>query len=147
MSLSILQLGDPNIAESNHGAIIVDLAHASPAGFDTNCLLTALTADLILATRQPRAVGPAAPVPVGHLTTLTSRPPLTAATYTQVIKLMAAAGPGARAIVAITPAAGQDTHFINAHTINAGGEELELIPSLNSDPTWVETVANWLREL
>ena len=31
--------------------------------------------------------------------------------------------------------------------INAGGEELRLIPSLNSDPVWVETVANWIREL
>ncbi len=31
--------------------------------------------------------------------------------------------------------------------INAGGEELYLIPSLNSDSKWVETVANWIREL
>ena len=31
--------------------------------------------------------------------------------------------------------------------IDAGGEELDLIPSLNSDPKWVETVANWIREL
>lgn len=31
--------------------------------------------------------------------------------------------------------------------INAGGEELRLIPSLNSDPAWVETICNWIREL
>jgi len=31
--------------------------------------------------------------------------------------------------------------------IRAGGEELDLIPSLNSDPTWVETVAKWIRDL
>jgi len=31
--------------------------------------------------------------------------------------------------------------------IAAGGEELKLIPSLNSDPLWVETVADWIREL
>jgi ferrochelatase len=31
--------------------------------------------------------------------------------------------------------------------INAGGEELRLIPSLNADPAWVETVAGWIREL
>jgi ferrochelatase len=30
--------------------------------------------------------------------------------------------------------------------IQAGGEELRLIPSLNSNPAWVETVANWIRE-
>jgi len=30
--------------------------------------------------------------------------------------------------------------------IQFGGEELRLIPSLNSDPAWVETVANWIRE-
>ena len=28
--------------------------------------------------------------------------------------------------------------------IRAGGEELRLIPSLNSDPVWVETVADWI---
>ncbi len=31
--------------------------------------------------------------------------------------------------------------------INAGGEGLRLIPSLNSDPAWVETICNWIREL
>jgi protoporphyrin/coproporphyrin ferrochelatase len=31
--------------------------------------------------------------------------------------------------------------------IDAGGERLDLIPSLNADPAWVETVANWIREL
>ena len=31
--------------------------------------------------------------------------------------------------------------------IQAGGEELRLVPSLNSDPVWVEAVANWIREL
>lgn len=30
--------------------------------------------------------------------------------------------------------------------IQAGGEELRLIPSLNSDPVWVETMADWIRE-
>ena len=30
--------------------------------------------------------------------------------------------------------------------IDAGGEELRLIPSLNSDPAWVEAVTNWIRE-
>lgn len=30
--------------------------------------------------------------------------------------------------------------------IQAGGEELRLIPSLNSNPAWVETVTNWIRE-
>lgn len=29
----------------------------------------------------------------------------------------------------------------------AGGEELHLIPSLNADPAWVDTVAGWVREL
>jgi ferrochelatase len=31
--------------------------------------------------------------------------------------------------------------------INAGGEELRLIPSLNADPAWVEAVTDWVREL
>ena len=31
--------------------------------------------------------------------------------------------------------------------LDAGGEELRLIPSLNADPGWVETVAAWIREL
>jgi ferrochelatase len=31
--------------------------------------------------------------------------------------------------------------------IDAGGEELRLIPSLNGDPFWVEAVAGWIREL
>jgi protoporphyrin/coproporphyrin ferrochelatase len=31
--------------------------------------------------------------------------------------------------------------------ITAGGKELFLIPSLNSDSRWVETVANWVREV
>ena len=31
--------------------------------------------------------------------------------------------------------------------IQAGGEELRLVPSLNSDLVWVEAVANWIREL
>ena len=31
--------------------------------------------------------------------------------------------------------------------IAAGGEELRLIPSLNSDPVWVEAVVDWIREL
>lgn len=30
--------------------------------------------------------------------------------------------------------------------IKAGGEELRLIPSLNSEPVWVEAVADWVRE-
>jgi len=30
--------------------------------------------------------------------------------------------------------------------IRAGGEELRLIPSLNSDPAWVDAVASWIRE-
>ena len=34
------------------------------------------------------------------------------------------------------------------HTfIQAGGQEMRLIPSLNSDPVWVEAVADWIREL
>jgi protoheme ferro-lyase len=28
--------------------------------------------------------------------------------------------------------------------IDAGGEELRLIPSLNADPFWVNTIANWI---
>jgi ferrochelatase len=38
---------------------------------------------------------------------------------------------------------------IRAHDnfISAGGEELRLVPSLNSEPAWVEAVAGWLREL
>ncbi|HMG72597.1 MAG TPA: ferrochelatase [Pyrinomonadaceae bacterium] len=31
--------------------------------------------------------------------------------------------------------------------IDAGGEELSLVPSLNADPAWVETVAKWIREI
>jgi ferrochelatase len=31
--------------------------------------------------------------------------------------------------------------------IDAGGEELRLIPSLNADPFWVDAVAGWIREL
>jgi ferrochelatase len=31
--------------------------------------------------------------------------------------------------------------------IEAGGEELRLIPSLNADPSWVDTVADWIREI
>jgi len=31
--------------------------------------------------------------------------------------------------------------------IAAGGDELRLIPSLNSDPAWVDTVSGWIREL
>jgi len=31
--------------------------------------------------------------------------------------------------------------------IAAGGEELYLVSSLNADPAWVETVANWIREV
>jgi len=31
--------------------------------------------------------------------------------------------------------------------LDAGGEELRLIPSLNSDPAWVEAVAGWVRQL
>jgi protoporphyrin/coproporphyrin ferrochelatase len=31
--------------------------------------------------------------------------------------------------------------------IHAGGEELRLVPSLNSDPVWVEAVVDWIREL
>jgi ferrochelatase len=31
--------------------------------------------------------------------------------------------------------------------IQAGGEELRLVPSLNSDPVWVEVVVGWIREL
>ena len=30
--------------------------------------------------------------------------------------------------------------------VEAGGEELKLVPSLNSDPVWVETLANWIRD-
>jgi len=29
--------------------------------------------------------------------------------------------------------------------IDAGGDELYLVPSLNADPAWVETMANWIR--
>jgi protoporphyrin/coproporphyrin ferrochelatase len=38
---------------------------------------------------------------------------------------------------------------IRAHDnfIQAGGEELRLIPSLNSEPAWVEAVVDWIREL
>jgi protoporphyrin/coproporphyrin ferrochelatase len=38
---------------------------------------------------------------------------------------------------------------IRAHDnfIQAGGEELRLVPSLNSDPAWVEAVVDWIREL
>jgi ferrochelatase len=31
--------------------------------------------------------------------------------------------------------------------IEAGGDELFLVPSLNAEPAWVETVANWIREV
>jgi protoporphyrin/coproporphyrin ferrochelatase len=31
--------------------------------------------------------------------------------------------------------------------IDAGGEDLRLIPSLNADPFWVSTVADWIRQL
>lgn len=31
--------------------------------------------------------------------------------------------------------------------IQAGGEELRLVPSLNSEPTWVDVVVDWIREL
>ena len=31
--------------------------------------------------------------------------------------------------------------------IAAGGEEMLLVPSLNADPAWVETVAKWIREI
>lgn len=31
--------------------------------------------------------------------------------------------------------------------IDAGGEELYLVPSLNAEPGWVKTVANWIREV
>jgi len=31
--------------------------------------------------------------------------------------------------------------------IQAGGEELRLVPSLNSEPAWVEAVVGWIREL
>ncbi len=31
--------------------------------------------------------------------------------------------------------------------IDAGGEEMYLVPSLNADRAWVETVANWIREV
>jgi len=31
--------------------------------------------------------------------------------------------------------------------IAAGGEELFLVPSLNADPAWVETVVKWIREV
>jgi ferrochelatase len=30
--------------------------------------------------------------------------------------------------------------------VQAGGEDLRLIPSLNSNPAWVETVAGWIRK-
>lgn len=30
--------------------------------------------------------------------------------------------------------------------IRAGGEELRLIPSLNSDPAWIDAVVSWIRE-
>jgi len=38
---------------------------------------------------------------------------------------------------------------IRAHDnfIRAGGEELRLVPSLNSEPGWVEAVVDWIREL
>jgi ferrochelatase len=31
--------------------------------------------------------------------------------------------------------------------IEAGGDELFLVPSLNAEPAWVEAVANWIREV
>jgi len=31
--------------------------------------------------------------------------------------------------------------------IDAGGEQLYLVPSLNADPAWVETVTKWIREV
>jgi ferrochelatase len=31
--------------------------------------------------------------------------------------------------------------------VQAGGEELRLVPSLNSDPEWVEAVVDWIRKL
>jgi protoporphyrin/coproporphyrin ferrochelatase len=31
--------------------------------------------------------------------------------------------------------------------IRAGGEELRLVPSLNSEPAWVDAVVDWIREL
>jgi ferrochelatase len=31
--------------------------------------------------------------------------------------------------------------------IQAGGEELRLIPSLNSDPAWINAVSTWIREV
>jgi ferrochelatase len=31
--------------------------------------------------------------------------------------------------------------------IQAGGEELRLVPSLNSEPAWIEAVVDWIREL
>ena len=38
---------------------------------------------------------------------------------------------------------------IRAHNnfIRAGGEELRLVPSLNSEPAWVAAVVGWIREL
>ena len=38
---------------------------------------------------------------------------------------------------------------IRAHHnfIQTGGEELRLVPSLNSEPAWVEAVVGWIREL
>jgi ferrochelatase len=31
--------------------------------------------------------------------------------------------------------------------IQAGGEELRLIPSLNSNPAWIDAVSTWIREV
>jgi ferrochelatase len=31
--------------------------------------------------------------------------------------------------------------------IEAGGDELSLVPSLNAEPAWVETIADWIREV
>ena len=38
---------------------------------------------------------------------------------------------------------------IRAHDafIQAGGEELRLVPSLNSEPAWVDVIVHWIREL
>ncbi|HUZ22191.1 MAG TPA: DNA cytosine methyltransferase [Streptosporangiaceae bacterium] len=93
------------------------LSQASPDGFDTNCLLTAMAVDQTLADGTVRAVGPLARVPVGYLTSLTGRPPVAVASYAEAIDLMRQARPGARAIIGTTAAPGADTHFINAETI------------------------------
>src|SRR5258708_27288404 len=57
---------------------------------------------------------------------------------------MGAGGPDARAIVGITAGPGADTHFVNAQTINAGGEQedtaVPLVVFLDGQPGALATL-------